>query len=238
MIVTCYYDIYNNPSNFMQYIYDFYDLAISGIPIIVFTELSFVDKFRIFPASVKVIGLPRESLELYNIANNYSRNLPSIRNQQKDTKQFLALMNSKIEFIDKAAEIVGDNTFMWLDFGILKCVKNKEQFIVKLKQINSKEYAKIKMPGYWNSGRQLNTNEINCRFCGSFFVMPRKYIKIFYGHSKNVLTDFCNMPMYNLCWETNVWYVIEMCAMRNDIDWYFADKDDSLLRNIDTVINL
>lgn len=238
MIVTCYYDIYNNLSNFMQYIYDFYDLAVSGISIVVFTEPSLVNKFRIFPASVKVIGLPRESFELYNIANNYVKDLPSIRNEQKDTKEFLALMNSKIEFIDRASNLVEDNTFIWLDFGILKYVKNKEQFIDRLKQVNKQEYNKIKMPGYWNYGRQSNNNEINCRFCGSFFIIPRKYIKIFYGHSKNVLGDFCNLPMYKLCWETNVWHVIEMCAMRDDIDWYFADKDDSLLRNIDPILRI
>lgn len=238
MIVTCYYDIYNNPLNFIQYVYDFYDLAISGIPIIVFTDPSLLNKFRIFPESVKVIGLPRETLELYNIATNYSRHLPSIRNKQKDTKEFLALMNSKIEFIDRASNLTEDNTFIWLDFGILKYVKNKEQFIDKLKRVNKLEYNKIKIPGYINYSGQTKTNEINSHFCGSFFIIPRKYIKIFYGHSKTVLGDFCNLLIYNLCWETNVWNIIEACAMRNDIDWYFADRDDTLLLNIDPVLRL
>ena len=98
------------------------------------------------------------------------------------------------------------------------------------------EYNKIKIPGYWNYGQQLNTNEINCRFCGSFFIMPRKYIKSFYNHSKNVLTDFCNMHIYNLSWETNVWSVIESCAEKDNIDWYFADHNDTMVMNIDTIM--
>jgi hypothetical protein len=45
------------------------------------------------------------------------------------------------------------------------------------------------------------------------------------------------MSQYKLCWETNIWYIVEACAMRNDINWYFADKDDSLINDIDIAIS-
>ena len=58
MLVTCYYDIYNKPEKFFEYVTLFYDLGISGLPIVLFVEPSMVYKFRIFPSSVKVVGLP------------------------------------------------------------------------------------------------------------------------------------------------------------------------------------
>jgi hypothetical protein len=83
MLVTCYYDIYNKPHLFIEYIYHFYDLAASGIPITVFTEEKYVSKFRIFGSNVNVITAPLETFELYNIGKNYERDLPANRNLQK-----------------------------------------------------------------------------------------------------------------------------------------------------------
>ena len=43
------------------------------------------------------------------------------------------------------------------------------------------------------------------------------------------------MPQYRLTWETNVWTVIETCAEKENIDWYFADHNDTMIMNIDLV---
>jgi hypothetical protein len=236
MIVTSYYDLYNNPNKINSYIYKFYDLAVSGLQIIVFTDPKLVNNFNGLPSSVTIIGIPLETFELYSIANKYDKSLPDIRNVQKDTKEFLGFLNTKIEFILKASEISDDNTFIWMDIGILNNIKDKDRFISKLKILDKKQYSKIIIPGFFDIGSPFTVDEINCRFNGSFFIMPRKYIKIFYGHSKNVLTDFCTLSQYKLCWETNIWYIVEACAMRDDINWYFADKDDSLINDIDIAI--
>jgi hypothetical protein len=237
MIVTSYYDIYNKPERFIEYLYLFYDICISGIPIILFTDPSLVSKFRIFPPSVKVIGVPLQSFELYSIASSYNGELPTGRTASKDTKEFLALMNTKVEFILKASEISEDKTFIWVDFGILKIIKNQERFINKLQSINEKSFDKIMIPGCWGIGRNFSVDEVNWRFCGGVFVIPRHHIQMFYNHSKNVLKDFCTLPIYKLTWETNVWNIVEYCGCREDIQWYFADHNDSILHNIDTAIN-
>jgi hypothetical protein len=232
MIITSYYDLYNNPDSFDKYFSNFNNLANSGLPIIVFTEPHLITKFNNCPSSVQIFGIPLETFELFSIANNYSRDLPNICHPQKDTKQFLSFLNTKIEFILRASEISEDDTFIWVDFGILNNIKYTEQFILKLHSLDKKGFNKVIIPGFHNYGQGFTVDEINCRFCGSFFIIPRKYVKIFYGHSKNVLTDFCTIPMYKLCWETNVWNIIEACAMKDDITWYFADNDDSLINNI------
>lgn len=237
MIVTSYYNIYGKPEKFMEYVYLFYDLAASGIPIILFTDPSLVNKFRIFPPSLKVIGVPLETFELYRLGISYDRELPNERSHEKDTKEFLALMNTKIEFILRASELSESDTFIWVDFGILKIIKNTERFINVLKQINEMKFDKIMMPGCWAFGRPFTIESPNWRFCGGLFVMPRKHIQTFYNHSKNVHSDFCNLPMYKLSWETNVWNIVEVFACKDIIQWYFAGHDDTILLNIIRVIN-
>lgn len=228
MIVTCYYDIYNKPENFSKYIELFSTLANSGIPIILFTT---PDITVTFP-NVRVIHVALETFELYSIGMKYNGALPPNRDPKKDTREFLSLMNTKIEFIAKAAELVEDDTFMWIDFGILKIVHNTNRFINKLRSINEQKFTNITIPGCWGFGVPFSVDNVNWRFCGGFFVIPRHHIQTFYGHSKNVLTDFCTLPQYKLTWETNVWYIIEYCAAKSIITWYFADHNESIVLNL------
>jgi hypothetical protein len=237
MLVTCYYDLYNTPEAFMKYVYLFCDLAGSGIPIMVFTDPSLVTKFRIFPPWVRVIGIPLESFELYKLAMSYNRDLPSQRSSQKDTKEYLSLMNTKIEFIKKASELTDDKTFIWIDFGILKIMNNIHIVLDYLKYINSKTFNDIIIPGCWQFGATFSVDRVNWRFCGGFVVFPRQHIDTFYNHSKNVLTDFCTLPQYKLTWETNIWNIIEFCTNRKNIVWYLADHNDSIILNIKNIIN-
>ena len=232
MIVTCYYDIYNKPEKFIEYLYLFYDIGISGIPIILFTDPLLVKKFRIFPPSVKVIGMPLELFELYSIGKKYTGKLPNSRNETKDTREFFSLMNTKIEFILRASEMCEDTNFMWVDFGILKIIKNTDRFINKLKAVNEKTYDKITIPGCWAMGRGFSVEEVNWRFCGGFFVIPRNHVQTFYEHSRNVLKDFCTNPIYKLTWETNVWNIVEYFACKDIIQWFFADHNDTIIHNI------
>lgn len=237
MLVTAYYDIYGKPERFLEYLSLFYDLGVSGIPMILFTDPSLVSKFRIFPASVIVVGMPLSAFELYNIAMKYDGELPPTRNVQKDTKEFFALMNTKMEFVKKAAEIaLEEQTFMWIDFGILKIMKNPERVITMLKEIQGKTFTKFTIPGCWSYGRAFTVNAIHWRFCGGFFVIPRNHVERFYNHSKCVLTDFCTQPIYKLTWETNVWTLIEFCAEKDNIEWYFADHNDTMILNIDSIL--
>jgi len=234
MLVTSFYDIYQKPEKFVEYLYLFYDLGISGIPMILFTEPGLVHKFKIFPPCVKVIGVPLEAFELYRLGMSYQGALPTQRSAIKDTKEFLSLMNTKIEFLLRASEVCEDDTFVWIDYGILKIVKQKEAFLEKLRLVNRATFDKIHIPGCWGYGCAFTVDSVNWRFCGGLCVFPRKHIQTFFEHSKHVLTDFCGkQPNYKLTWETNLWYVIEFCAAKDIIHWYFADHNDSILLNID-----
>jgi hypothetical protein len=219
----------------MEYMYYFYDLASSGLSIIVFTEEKYISKFRIFGSNVKVICLNLEELELFQIGKNYTGNLPTSRNLQKDTKDYISLMNSKIEFIFKASRICNDETFIWVDFDILRCIKQPDTILKRLHTLNNATYDTIIIPGFTNK-YSIITNEINSHFYGTFFIIPKRFIEDFFQHSKNVFGDFCKLSQYNICWEPNVWCVIKMFAMHNNMTWYFADKNDTLITNLDSVL--
>lgn len=238
MLVTCYYDLYQNPDNVGKYIDLFSPLGNSGLSILLFVDPSLVERFSHFPSTVQVVGLSVTEIELYQIAMRYMGDLPPTRNEQKDTKEFFALMNSKVEFVKKAAEMVPEvDQFLWIDFGILKIISNTERFLSKLEEIETTTFVKMAFPGCWGFGRHFTVDAINWRFCGGFFIMPRPHVLNFFQHSKNVLTDFCTQPQYKLTWETNVWNIIELFAEKDHIDWYFADHNDTIVTNIDYLIN-
>jgi len=231
MLVTCYYDIYGKPERFFEYASLFYDIGISGLPIVLFVDPSMVYKFRIFPSTVHVVGLPLQEMELYQIATAYTGELPSGRTPAKDTKEFYGLMNCKAEFVKRASALFPSETYMWIDFGICKIFKNTERVIGKLKEIQERTFTKMHLPGCWSFGRSMSVDQINWRFCGGFFIIPSAFVDRFVDHSRAVLRDFCTMPQYKLTWETNVWTVIEMCAEKDNMVWYFADHNDSMILN-------
>jgi hypothetical protein len=210
-------------------------VAQSGIPIILFVDPTNFHKFRYLPFTVHVVSLPLSEVKLYQMAMAYQGELPPTRNLSKDIKEYFALMNSKIEFVKIASElphVPPSPSYTWVDFGFLKMIKDTNKVLDKLKEIHWKPILKMKIPGCWNFGRPFSVDTIHWRFCGTFFMIPTSYLPTFYQHSKNVLSDFCNLSMYKLTWETNVWTIIESCAAKDDIDWYQADHNDSIILNI------
>jgi len=232
MLVTCYYDIYDNPEGFFKYVTLFYDLGISGLPIVLFVDPSMVSKFRIFPSTVKVIGLSLEEVETYQIAMSYTGQLPSGRTPAKDTKEFFALMNSKVEFVKRAAVLFPCDKYIWIDFGITKILKNVERCLNKLHEVEKQIFTKITAPSCWSFGRPINVDQINWRFCGGVIIVPVELVDEFYAHCKGVLRDFCTMSQYKLTWETNIWSIVELFAMKDKIQTFFSDHNDSMLLNI------
>ena len=238
MLVTSFYEIYGKPERIPQYFKWFEPLGHSGLPMIVFTEEEFVPLFEGYPSTVRVIILPLKSMELYQIGMKYDRELPLHRTPEKDTQEFLSLMNTKIELLKHAANICEHETLIWIDFGIFKIFKTPKKCIAKLFQLCHLSFHTIVIPGCDNYlERGCYPDSVNWRFCGGFFVMPRKHLHAFYDHSKNVLSSFCDNPMYKLTWEVNIWYIIEQCTNRENITWYHAGHEDTIILNIDNVLN-
>jgi hypothetical protein len=232
MIVTALYDIYNTPEKIDYYIGLFQDIIDAGLPLTVFTDPSLIHLFDNHTIHFKIIAIPLNEFELYSTAMAYAGELPNTRTVTKDTQEFLALMNTKVEFIYKARQITPlEETYIWIDFGILKIIKDKAVFINKLRVANGRIFNKITIPGCWNYGCSVNYNNVNWRFCGGVCIIPNRFVDIFYQHSKAKLAEICTLPNRGLTWETNVWYMIELDGGHEYMDWYFADHDDTILRD-------
>jgi len=231
MFVTSFYNIYENQDRFFEYMTLFYDIAISGIPIVIFVDPSIVHKLRIFPSSVYVVGLSLQECEIYRLAIAYTGELPANRTVTKDTKEFLGLMNCKPEFVKRAAALFPADKYIWIDVGIMKIIKNHERCITKLHEIESRSFTKITFGGCWSFGRPMNVDQIHWRVAGGMIVIPSVFIDDFYNHCKGVVRDFCSLPQYKLTWETNIWSIVELFAMKDNMQWYYCDHNDSLILN-------
>jgi hypothetical protein len=233
MIVTALYDIYNNPDKLQYYVDLFKDIANSGLSIIVFTDPSLEHLFADIPKNVTVYVESLRYFVLYSIAMSYTGELPLNRNHPKDTQEFLALMNTKVEFMRKAFSIINseDDTYIWIDFGILKIITDRDAFINKLRIANARKFDKITIPGCWNYGYTVNYDNVQWRFCGGVIIIPLSKVEPFFEKSKIYLLEACTMPNKKLTWETNIWCLLELEGERDNIEWYQADHNDSILRD-------
>lgn len=231
MFITSLYDLYGRPEAMRSYLELFRPLEQSGLPFLVFTDPSLLPLWNtVYPNThVRIVPLSLTDCELYQIGMAYQGDLPTHRHVTKDTKEFFSLMNTKIEFMKKAMAHTQDQTLIWLDMGLLKIATHKDRCIERLRTLHAASFDKITIPGCWSHMPACDVNRVNWRFCGGLLIVPRPFLQRFYDHSKNVLTDFCTLPIYKLTWETNVWSVIEYCAEREHILWYQADHNDSMI---------
>ena len=170
-----------------------------------------------------------ENLEIYNKTKNCK--LPKSNNPNKDTRNFMCLMLSKINFVKLAMEYNVNYTkyFSWIDIGIFHMFKNKEMCSKIINKIGSLEYTGefIYVPGCWEKNSVYNFYDFpNWRFCGSFFLGSNKKIEEFYQLSKDNLDTFIENNI--LTWEINYWAWLETHKNWTP-DWYRADHNNTIL---------
>jgi len=237
MYVTCLYDIYNKPDKMEEYIKLFTPLANSGLHIHLYTSPELAHHFKDYPKNIKVLEIPLNYFEFWNLGINTTASLPDEANQNKDTREYLSLMNTKVEFLLRSSEICEDETLIWIDFAILKLFKDQERCIQYFKEYDNLQFDKVNIPGCWYKGEALYLNAIHWRFCGSFFIVPRAHIQRFYKDCKESFVGFITTDKYILTWEVNVWNHVEYYKGKDYIKWYYALHDDgmleALLENID-----
>lgn len=238
ILVTAYYDLYGKPARFWEYFDLFYEVAASGLPVIVFTDPALVRKFRFLPATCQVVPASLDSFELYRMTMAYTGELPTHRDPAKDTLAFYGLMVTKAEMIQRARILRPEyDTYFWHDFGLAKIYRHVtvDTVIDKLRQmVTGGRYRNGGFPGCWTEGRPFSVDHVHWRFCGGFFFLPTDFVEVFFEHVRNVHRDMCTLPMYKVTWETNVFTLVSVCAEKRDRDrivWYYADHDEGMILN-------
>jgi hypothetical protein len=221
---------------------NFKKIASSGIPICLYLskdfetlrlELSEFENVKVLNATFQNLS----DLQVSKIINEetISCTLPSNRNIKKDTKNYMILMNSKIEFVHDAMEQnpFATEQFAWIDFGIMYITKDEEKVLNHLKTISNTELSSdLLFPVCWNvdtskANVRFVFERIHWRFCGGFFIGKKEALKDFYTKSMTMMRKIVT-ERNCLTWEVNFWALLELID-----DWnptvYYADHNDSML---------
>jgi hypothetical protein len=208
----------------------------TGVPVALFVSPCYLEKVSDHFGSAKNLTLypiSFEDIELVKICKNLEVSLPTIRNLKHDTKNFLLLMNSKIELLTRAIMLSnGAHTHAaWIDFGIAHVFKNPWSSSMRIRQIHDsvlKEQV-LAFPGSWQKGERSNQllTHVHWRFSGGFFIGDVKSILSLFELMRVRFLPFLNEHK-TLVWETNFWAYAEQQGWF-DPTWYHGDHADSIL---------
>ena len=152
--------------------------------------------------------------------------LPEERNIEKDTEDYLKLMNNKIFFVEEAnkVNIFNTNVFAWIDFRIFHIITDNELVTKKLQDISIKKYDSniIEFAGNWQN-KNLELNKINWRFLGGYFLISNNKISDLIEKTKNIL-----FILSTLTWEVNIWAILEYNNF--DFGWYFGNHNNFIFK--------
>jgi hypothetical protein len=188
------------------------------------------DLSDIYHPHLHVLFSPLSAFETYTLCMKPGLHLPERRSHTKDTQEYMALMNTKLEFIQKALpHLVSDiKTVAWIDCGIARVFQNKDNVKKQLEAISKYPWNLSKMltPGCWPLV-PVSSIHVHWRFAGGFFLIPVSKVEFMVRLSKAQIQILVNMKK-TMLWEVNVWAMIEEKTPQF-FHWYKANHDDTIL---------
>lgn len=171
-----------------------------------------------------------ETFETYKTLHD-ATNLPEKRSIEKDTKDFMILMNMKTECLALTKQKIQNDIhyFVWLDAGISKIFENPHKTLYELVPRLQNSFLpndKILIPGCWNPQSDITilTYCIHWRFCGGFFCVPSHLVLPFAEEVLNGCQEIKDKTG-KVIWEVNIWAYIEK---RLPIEWRQGDHNESI----------
>lgn len=159
--------------------------------------------------------------------------MPSCRNTEKDTREYMIIMNAKAEFLELASRIITAKYYVWLDAGVSKIVSSPEVFIPFRESLECHTTDHIRIPGVWGplhtDGFDRFVSGVYWRFCGGMIIVPHDKVALFLETSLEAIRRLI-AATNTLTWEVNVWAFIEtrMPEMGTFIEWVPGDHNDSM----------
>ena len=229
-----------NPNRGVEYrIKHFKQIASTGIPFCVFTcpiyHQHMIDISKQFPNVFVFEARTMEDTRTNKMSCVADTSLPLVRNEQKDTREYMILMNSKIEFVNIALRLNPWNTpyFAWIDLSINFMFKNPiTPSLLKslaMRQVGTPFFA---IPGCWSTCDNIDSvlSRVHWRFCGNFFIGDAQSISHF-GDLFNKYYPLFLTEHKRQVWEVNFWAWLEW--KHGDEwrpTWYSADHNDSIIK--------
>jgi hypothetical protein len=243
--VTCFVQLYENEpyphKNIAWRIEQFEFIASTNVNICVYSDQytrPFLEEYSIarFP-HVKLLELETSYKEtpIYQACLDHEFKLPERRYEAKDTVEYMALMNAKIEFINDAIEKnpFGSTTFAWMDFSMAYLFSNKSESLAHLRSLGDRSVTKplMAVPGCWQpippDNNSAILNNIHWRFCGTFFMGDVESLRKFFRLYREHFPRFLEKDK-TLVWEVNFWAWLEANTDWNP-QWYLSDHNDQIV---------
>jgi hypothetical protein len=225
----------------------FKEIAEAGIPLCVYTDKHGIGPLRdlqlLFP-NIRIMEKEGQVETTLQDTNTWKiwhslqeqTSLPEYRNAEKDTDEYLLLMNSKIEFVKDAMDKnpFGSTHFAWIDFNIshvFSNVKKCNEWLKFYTQIKWTDEPFLCMPGCCTkiTDGDAVLSHVNWRFCGGFFIGDRHSLETFHQLYCNHFAEFL-LKYKKLVWEVNFWAWLEWRVENWCPRWFPADHNDTIVQ--------
>lgn len=228
--VSALYDLYGQQSVSDRLTRDVQELIRRPLPLILYLDSYYASIVAPMPkgSQVTVIVLPLVELHIYNliVQNKHLLHLPETRTPEKDTYEYMALMNTKAELMHRAQAIASTEYIAWIDAGASKMLTDKDGSFDRLASSRLTGVPQVLIPGCYQRAISFDNlcSNVWWVFLGTFLVCHRSYLLTFYNLSLQAVGRF--LIRRRVTWEVNVWIDIEQ-KYPGTFQWYAADHNDS-----------
>jgi hypothetical protein len=213
-------------------------LLYSELPLVLYVDAFYRSKITMpVPPNVKLLTWVPEQTRTFQEADKYPvLNRGHNRNDQKDTRYYCTLMNSKMEMVMKAVDDghVQTSHVAYIDAGIAKLFQEKQASFQRLKTLNSDRLGvdRIIAPGSWPPNILTTTiddmyENVSWVFSGSLLLGSVEKMRWFSEKTWEVYLQMLSRGY--ILWETNVWCVV-IAGHKDDFFWYAGHHCDDLTR--------
>ena len=206
-------------------------LLTSNIPLVIFVSSCYLDTVKALSkgrTGVIFHTIELEELETYALLKPFQEKLPAHRNHEKDTFEYITLMNAKAEFVNRVIEMnpFGTTQFAWADFCLFHIFQNpflNQQRLELLSNAVLKPEYPLIIPGCWHHKQSVSQQNVHWRFCGGFFMGTKEACIQFYDLHKKYLP----IAFDGCAWEVNYWAYMEQKVPL--MSWYRGDHNDCMI---------
>jgi glycosyltransferase involved in cell wall biosynthesis len=230
LYVTAYYEV-DSFAKREELFSNFRPILNGNFCILLFTDCEDLPEEFTNNPKIKLVKVSRSDIPSFQFTDPV---LPEYRNKEKDSAEFLGLMNAKTEFLRRASELVDAKAYVWFDFGILKISRNHEKFVKRLGRMSESLELypnKVIIPGCYERSK-INFSNMYAfpiwRFCGGLFIVPKVCLEELINLHNEQL-DRCRI-LNTLTWEVNLFAAME--EKNSELfQWYLADHNDSIVES-------
>lgn len=201
-------------------------LLAAGVPTMAFLDSGW--GYAYLGRGVSVSPASLDSCWMLNLCR--SQRLPSVRDDEKDTPEFLAVQCQKTWWLDRAAETTREN-LAWVDYGVLH-VPGITVDDVRLwaARAAAAPRDKIIVPSIWGPPKSPPPHDApSWHFAGGALIVPSHLARWFHVA---VVIEAAALAQEQgaVTWEVNLWAAV---AAKHPylFSWYPCDHDRSMFAN-------